>query len=127
MNWLIILNDVVQAQGMATVAAELGYRSKSVVCEALKGTYKGNLERLEARVLEVFGQPEAVSCPVLGTLSGEACAVNRDLAKRLGVRGGNPQTVMLRKACQTCPNNDSNARSNGKTTKEVLHAAGHQR
>ncbi|WP_051271635.1 hypothetical protein [Fundidesulfovibrio putealis] len=122
MNWLSILNEAVQAQGMATVAAALGYRSKSVICEALKGTYKGNLERLEARVLEAFGQPESACCPVLGTITGEACATNRDLAKRLGVRGGNAQTIMLRKACLTCPNNDSNARSNGKTTKEVVHA-----
>lgn len=126
MKWLSILNEAVQARGMATVAAELGYRSKSVICEALKGTYKGNLDRMEARVLEAFGQPESASCPVLGTITGEACAANRDLAKRLGVRGGNQQTIMLRKACLTCPNKDSNARSNGKITKEVAHA-GHQR
>lgn len=111
MNWLSILQEAVQAHGMATVADVLGYRSKSVVCEALKGTYKGNLERLTARVLEVYGQPSSVACPVLGEIAGDACAANRDLAKRLGVRGGNVHTIMLRKACLACM--DSNAHSNG--------------
>jgi hypothetical protein len=113
MSWLVVLERAVREKSLSVVAGELGYRSKSVVCEALKGTYKGNLQRLEERVLETYGRPEAVQCPVLGEIAGEACAANRDLAKRLGVRGGNAQTISLRKGCLGCLKKDSNVRSNG--------------
>ncbi|GAB6035849.1 hypothetical protein JCM15519_04080 [Fundidesulfovibrio butyratiphilus] len=111
MSWRTLLREAVDAKGLAAVAADLGYHSKSVVCEALKGTYRGNLDRLEERVLAAYARPDVVTCPVLGAIPGTACAAHRDLAKRLGVRGGNPQTVRLRKTCLHCSKHSNAVRT----------------
>jgi len=101
MGWLEILRDQVAAHGLPTVARELGV-AKSTVCMVAKGTYPARTDKIEARVLAVYGGA-TVTCPVLGSIDAAACAANQDRAKRIGLRAGNPETLRLFKTCSTCP------------------------
>jgi len=101
MGWLEILRDQVVVKGLPIVARELGV-AKSTVCMVAKGTYPARTDKIEARVLAVYGGA-TVTCPVLGSIDAAACAANQDRAKRIGLRAGNPETLRLFKCCSNCP------------------------
>jgi len=101
MGWLEILRDQVAAHGLPVVARELGV-AKSTVCMVAKGTYPARTDKIEARVLAVYGGA-TVTCPVLGGIDAAACAAHQDRAKRIGLRAGNPETLRLFKCCSNCP------------------------
>jgi len=101
MTWLAILRDQVAAKGLPTVARELGV-AKSTVCMVAGGKYPASTQRIEGRVLAVYGGA-TVACPVLGPIDAAACAANQERARRIGMKAGNPETLKLFKTCSNCP------------------------
>ncbi|MBF0488061.1 MAG: hypothetical protein HQK98_07850 [Nitrospirae bacterium] len=70
--WKEILRREVEEKGAKAVGVELCY-SRSVVDLVLKGTYKGNLANVEARVMSIYGNNGQVICPVKGGISPAKC------------------------------------------------------
>lgn len=101
MDWLDILRDRVAVLGLVTVAKELG-TAKSTVSMVVNDKYPAKTDRIEARVLAVYGGA-TVACPVLGGIDAATCAANQERARRIGLRAGNPQTLRLFKCCSNCP------------------------
>ena len=101
MTWLSILRDQVAAKGLPAVAADLGV-AKSTVCMVAGGKYPASTQRIEGRVLVVYGGASC-ACPVLGTIDAAVCAANQERARRIGLRAGNPETLRLFKTCSNCP------------------------
>ena len=97
MDWLDILRDRVTAQGLPAVAKALGV-AKSTVCMVAGSKYPARTDKIEARVLAVYGS-QTVACPVLGAIDAAACADNQTRAQRIGLRAGNPETLRLFKCC----------------------------
>lgn len=100
-DWLEVLREQVEARGQAETARELEV-SRSTVSLVLSGKYPGGTERIAARVLRIYPEGGEISCPVLGGVSAGMCATNRELAKAVGRRAGNPETLRLRLACLSC-------------------------
>jgi transcriptional regulator with XRE-family HTH domain len=85
------------ANGQAEVARRLGY-SPAAVCQVLNGNYKGNTDRLLAKVEEVYGS-SLVECPGLGQpLTLGQCAAYRQRS----FAAINPEWVRMSKACRAC-------------------------
>lgn len=101
MAWLSMLRDQVAARGLPAVAKDLGV-AKSTISMAVNGKYPARTDKIEARVLAVYGGATVV-CPVLGAIDAAVCAANQDRARRIGLRAGNPETLRLFKTCSTCP------------------------
>lgn len=101
MDWLSILRDQIAAKGLPAVATELGV-AKSTISMVAGGKYPARTDRIEARVLAVYGGA-TVACPVLGAIDTATCAGNHDRARRIGLRAGNPETLRLFKTCSNCP------------------------
>ena len=101
MDWLDILRDRIGALGLVTVAKDLG-AAKSTVSMVCNGKYPARTDKIQAKVLAVYGG-QTVACPVLGEIEAAACADNQARAKRIGLRAGNPQTLLLFKTCSNCP------------------------
>lgn len=99
--WIEILRREVERKGPVAVAREIGY-SRATVDLTLKGTYKGNLTKLEERVMAIYGNNGKVQCPILDEISPNTCAEKWSLAKKIGMRAGNPETLRLYKSCQGC-------------------------
>jgi len=77
--------------GMTRAAIELDY-SKTLVSLVLNGTYHSPLDKIAARIIEVYGQ---ISCPVLGSVSAIRCEDERK--KPFGA-----QDIWLYRACREC-------------------------
>lgn len=98
-EWLKLLKQAVaEAGSQAVVARELGY-SPAVINQALQGKYPGDIERLAAKVVEVYGN-ERVECPILGNISLAACAKNQ----KQPFSTANPLVVDLWATCPHCSN-----------------------
>ncbi len=98
--WLDLLKQAVDAPGasQASVAKALGYASSTVVSLALSGKYPAKTDKIEARVLAVFGR---VQCPHLGEeLSGAQCIEYHTRAAPTS----SPFAMRHWRACQSCPN-----------------------
>lgn len=100
---LALFNSKCDEKGQSKVAAELGY-SPSTVSQIRKNTYRGNLDNVLARVVEVYGGL-SVACPVLGDIPLSRCAEER----RKPFAATNQQRVQLFAACQKCPQNGGRA------------------
>lgn len=97
---LDLLKRAVEEEGSQTrVARKISY-STSAVNLALKGKYGAGLDRLLARVVEVYGS-ETLICPVLGKISLGRCAEERQRP----FSASNPMRVRLFRACKQCENN----------------------
>ncbi len=97
---LDLLRDAVAAQKSQTrVAKLLGY-STATVSQVLSGSYQGALDKILARVEEVFGT-RVVGCPVLGDIVLTRCVTER----RTPFSAANPLRVQLYRACMRCENN----------------------
>ena len=101
MNWLDVLRREVEKKGAEQVARELGI-GHSTVMLVLSGKYNAKPDRIRRRVEKIYGADGMVHCPVLGTITPDACARNWNRAKRIGMRAGNPETLKLYKACLKC-------------------------
>lgn len=93
---LELLEKSVKAHGQSEVGRRIGY-SASAVNQALHGKYKGSLENLLQRVVEVFGTG-SVTCPVMGRITIQQCAAER----KKPFAASNPQRVRLYRACRDC-------------------------
>lgn len=95
-DWLSVLKDECDRLSQAAVARRLGV-SGALVNQVLKGTYKGNVSRIEELVRGTFMQ-ETVFCPVMGEVSKRRCLDEqvRPFAPT------NPQRVQVYRACKDC-------------------------
>lgn len=97
-EWLAELARQCEQRSQRQVAAELGV-SPAQVNQALKGTYKGDLARLQ-QLVEGRYMKRTVQCPVLGEISTDKCRFHQERE----FAATNPQRVMLYKACRSgCP------------------------
>ena len=94
-DWLEVLEGAcMKPSSQAEVARRLGV-SATMVNLVLKGTYKGNLQRLETLVRGTL-MNESVTCPVLGEISKRRCLDEQ--ARPFAVT--NPQRVAVWRACR---------------------------
>ena len=100
-TWLKILSQHLKEKGPTKVSSEIGY-SKATLNLCVNGKYK-KTEKVKIRVMAIYGNNGRVQCPVLGKISPDKCAGNFEMAKRVGIRVGNPDTMRLHKTCITCP------------------------
>jgi hypothetical protein len=106
--WIEILRHEVDSigpdgkrKGPAAVAKEIGY-SRATVDLVLKGTYAGNTASVAERVMSIYGTHGKVVCEILGEIAPGECAEKWTLAKKIGMRAGNPDTLRLYNACLKC-------------------------
>ncbi len=97
-DWLTVLREQCDRTSQAKVAKTLGY-SPAVVNQVLKGTYKGDLSRVQ-RAVEGALMGMTVDCPVVGDLPRNRCLE----FQRRGFAATNPMRVQLSISCPTCPN-----------------------
>lgn len=98
-NWLHVLKDEVERQGMRLVAEKLGV-SKATVSQVLNNKYKASTHVIQQRVEGVY-MAFTVDCPILGDIAANQCLEhqNRKFAATNHIR------VALYKACRNgCPN-----------------------
>ncbi len=100
-RWIDILRREVEEKGPVKVAKEIGY-SRPAVDLVLKGTYKGNTRKVEAAVMQTYGNIGGLNCPVLGSITPGKCVDTWKLAKKIGMGAGNPETLKLYSNCLRC-------------------------
>lgn len=101
---LAALEAAVKALGTQVAVADALGVSASLINQALKGKYRGDIDSLEQRIRGVL-MNVTVTCPVLGELSTKSCL---DEQRRKPVFT-NPLRVRLARACKTCPNRKDTA------------------
>lgn len=99
--WIKVLRREVSAKGPKQVAKELGV-SRSTVDLVCQGKYQASTKRIEERVCAIYGHNGGVSCPILGEITPNTCAEKWSLAKKIGMKAGNPETLRLYKSCMKC-------------------------
>ena len=100
--WIEILKREVEAKGPKQVAKELGI-SRSAVDLVCHGKYNASTAKIEQRVKKIFGNDNGgITCPVLGSISPNTCSEKWNLAKKIGMKAGNPETLKLYKTCMNC-------------------------
>lgn len=100
--WIDILRKEVEAKGPKQVAKELGI-SRSSVDLVLSGKYAASTRKVEDRVKRIYGNlGGGIDCEVLGAISPNTCSEKWNLAKKIGMRAGNPETLRLYKQCLKC-------------------------
>jgi transcriptional regulator with XRE-family HTH domain len=98
-DWLDVLRAECERGSQSQVARRLGV-SVTMVSLVLKGTYNGNLRRIEVLVRGTLMGDE-LECPVLGRISVRRCLDEQ--ARPFAVT--NPQRVEVWRACRNgCPN-----------------------
>lgn len=100
-TWIEVLQAACKASSQSAVAKRLGY-STTVVNQVLKGSYTGDLQRVQLAV-EGALMGATVDCPILGDIPRLACVDHQRHAQGAFV-ATNPTRVQLRRACPTCPN-----------------------
>jgi len=99
--WLEILKKEVTKKGPVQVARELGV-SRAFVDMVIQGKYGASTENMQKRVMNIYGNSGFINCPVLGDISPDTCAYRWDLAKKIGLKVGNPETLQLYRQCLKC-------------------------
>ncbi|MDA8085915.1 MAG: helix-turn-helix transcriptional regulator [Nitrospiraceae bacterium] len=103
MLWQELLKREAEDKGQAQVAKELGV-NKSTISLVLSGKYPAGTEKIEERVMNIYGNNGQVSCPGRGNeeISPSACAETRKRAKDIGLNAGNLRSLKLYKTCLKC-------------------------
>lgn len=96
--WIDAMRSACSSHTQADIAQRIGY-SAAVVNQVLKGTYRGDLKRVQQAV-EGALMALNVDCPVAGEMPRQRCAEYQ----RRGFALTNPMRVALSRACKTCPN-----------------------
>lgn len=96
-QWLQILAENCKAQTQAKVAERLGY-SAAVINQVLKGTYKGDVARVQ-KAVEGALMGLTVECPVIGELPRDRCLDYQ----RAPFAATNHLRVQFMRACPNCP------------------------
>ncbi len=99
MGWIDVLRAACSASSQTAVASRIGY-SVAVVNACLKGSYKGDLKRVQQAV-EGALMGNSVDCPVLGEIPRNRCVEHQ----RAPFSATNPTRVQLSRACPTCTHN----------------------
>ncbi|MHB1350083.1 MAG: helix-turn-helix domain-containing protein [Desulfobulbaceae bacterium] len=99
--WLELLRRQVQLRGASMVARELGV-SPTTISLTLNGKYGASTDKIERRVMRIYGDGTGVDCPVLGKITPRKCVETWERAGRIGSRAGNPRTIKLYKLCMKC-------------------------
>ena len=99
--WIEILKKEVDAKGPKQVAEELGI-SRSTVDLVLQGKYIADTKSVLERVKSIYGHNGKVLCSILGEIEPIMCAEKWNLAKKIGMMAGNPETLRLYKTCLKC-------------------------
>ncbi|MEW5745247.1 MAG: hypothetical protein AB1805_07425 [Nitrospirota bacterium] len=99
--WTDILRREVEAKGPKAVGKEIGY-SRATVDLVIKGTYQGDLAKIERIVMKIYGKHGKVLCPVMGEIAPADCATNWKQAKQYGGQSGNPIKLRLFRTCLGC-------------------------
>lgn len=101
-EWVAALAAECRRTSQANTARRLGV-SPAVVNQALQGSYKGNLRRVQ-RLVEGAFMGVTVDCPVVGDLPRDRCIEyqGRPFAAT------NPMRVQLYCTCPDCPHNEKN-------------------
>ena len=100
--WLAILSGHAQTRGQAAVARELGV-SPGAVSLVLSGKYQASTQKIEDRVMRIYGAGGKITCPVLGRISPARCVGMWESARKIGGRAGNPATIRQYITCRKCP------------------------
>lgn len=98
-GWVTLLVRACDETSQNQVAKRLN-RSASVVSQAIKGSYRGDMDAFARRVQDVL-QAKEVECPSLGEISSGDCQDWRDKAERM--TSANPMMVTMFRACRKCP------------------------
>ena len=99
-DWIVALRKECEQTSQARAAGLIGY-SPAVVNQVLKGTYKGDLNRVEAAVRGGL-MGATVNCPPIGEIPRNRCIEHQ---RRIGsFAATNPSRVILSRTCPTCDN-----------------------
>lgn len=99
-DWLVALRDACVASTQAAVARRLGV-SPAMVSQALKGVYKGDLDRLQTLV-EGALMARVVECPAFGEMPKNQCLEHQSRPRQFAFV--NPLYSRLYRACRSgCP------------------------
>lgn len=96
-DWKDILSLECKRTGQRAAGERIGY-SAAVVSQVLKGTYKGDEQRVQQAV-EGALMGLTVDCPVIGEIPRNVCLEYQ----RREFAATNPMRVALSRACPTCP------------------------
>ncbi len=99
--WIEILKKEVETKGPKQVALELGV-SRATVDLLCSGKYPADPAKMVEKIKSIYGTNGQVSCPVLGAITPLKCAETWKRSRLIGMKAGNPDTLRLYKACQTC-------------------------
>lgn len=101
--WMDLLRAAIEKSTMTIVAEQLGV-SRTAISLVVNGKYPSSTNRIEAKVLEVFGK---VECPYLQThIRQSEC---RDYSAS-SIPTSSPRALRHWRACQACPNNHPQGR-----------------
>ncbi|MBO4168901.1 hypothetical protein [Cereibacter azotoformans] len=92
------------------VAARLE-RSATMISQALRRKYQGDLEALAERVRGVF-EDAVIRCPALGTMPAHVCQDWREKTRTF--QTGNPLRVRMYRACSLCARNTAREKEEGR-------------
>ena len=92
--WLVVLRKQVAISSQKVVGDAIGY-SNAVVSGVLKGSYKGDLKRVEHAVKGAY-MSHVVDCPILGEIPNHICLGYQK--KKFSCV--NPMLVQLYRACR---------------------------
>lgn len=99
-EWIEELRTECERTSQAAAAQRIGY-SAAVVNQVLRGTYRGDLARVEQAVRGAL-MGATVDCPVIGEIPRNRCIDHQRRASRPAAT--NPMRVQLAQACPVCPN-----------------------
>ncbi len=96
--WIEVLRTECQRTSQSQAADRIGY-STAVVNQVLKGTYKGDLSRVEEAVKGAL-MGATIDCPEIGDIPRNRCI---EYQRRSGTSAAtNPLRIRLAKACPVC-------------------------
>ncbi len=108
-DWIEVLAAACKSKSQKDVGTAIGY-SPAVVNQVLKGTYKGDLRRVQ-KAVEGALMGSVVDCPVIGLIPRQRCIEHQ----RAPFRISNPLAVQLHHACRAgCANSLIKAGGTGK-------------
>lgn len=99
MEWYELLIKKIDEKGIKQVAHELGVSTSMI--NLIKTNKYPNTEKIARRIQKIYGNG-GIDCPVLGHIKPEKCAEKWSLAKKIGMKAGNPETLKLYRTCLNC-------------------------
>lgn len=97
-DWVRILAMASDSTSHGTVSKQIGY-SKAVISTAIKGTYPGDLKKLQTAVNANLMDAK-VDCPIVGNIPLASCLKNQVPPQRYT----NREQVKFVQSCPSCPN-----------------------